>query len=62
MKRGEIYRVYKPTAHEPKKYRSFVIVSRQVLIDSNFSMVICAPIYTRYDGLTTQVPVASRKA
>jgi mRNA interferase MazF len=34
-----------------------VIVSRQVLIDSNFSTVICAPIYTAYDGLSTQVSV-----
>ena len=34
-----------------------MIVSRQVLIDSNFSTVICAPIYTAYDGLSTQVSV-----
>ena len=33
----------------------FVIVSRQILIDSRFSTVICAPVYTAYDGLTTQV-------
>jgi len=35
----------------------FVIVSRQVLIDSRFSTVICAPVYTSYDGLSTQVAV-----
>jgi mRNA interferase MazF len=35
----------------------FVIVSRQVLIDSSFSTVICAPTYTAYDGLSTQVSV-----
>ena len=35
----------------------FVVVSRQVLIDSPFSTVICAPIYTAYDGLSSQVPV-----
>jgi mRNA interferase MazF len=35
----------------------FVIVSRQILIDSRFSTVICAPIYTSYEGLSTQVPV-----
>ena len=35
----------------------FVIVSRQVLIGSRFSTVICAPIYTAFDGLATQVPV-----
>ncbi|NIR51778.1 type II toxin-antitoxin system PemK/MazF family toxin [candidate division KSB1 bacterium] len=55
MKRGELYRVYKGSSRDPKKYRVFVIVSRQVLIDSKFSTVICAPIYSRYDGLSTQV-------
>ena len=35
----------------------FVIVSRQVLIDSRFSTVICAPIYSTHDGLSTQVLV-----
>ena len=35
----------------------FVIVSRQVVIDSRFSTVICAPVYSVYDGLSTQVPV-----
>jgi len=35
----------------------FVIVSRQILIDSRFSTVICAPVYTAYDSLSTQVPI-----
>jgi mRNA interferase MazF len=34
MKRGELYRVAKPSATEPKKFRVFVVVSRQMLIDS----------------------------
>jgi mRNA interferase MazF len=59
MKRGDLYRVYKGTSHDPKKYRVFVIVSRQVLIDSRFSTVICAPIYSSYDGLSTQVKVGT---
>lgn len=37
----------------------FVVVSRQVLIDSRFSTVICAPVYTAYEGLSTQVPVGT---
>jgi len=57
MKRGELYRVAKPSAREPKKFRVFVVVSRQLLVDSRFSTVICAPVYTVYDGLLTQVPV-----
>ena len=55
MKRAELYRVQKPSSLDPKKFRVFVIVSRQVLIDSRFSTVICAPIYSKYDGLSTQV-------
>jgi mRNA interferase MazF len=57
MKRGELYRVAHPSAHDPRKFRVFAVVSRQVLIDSRFSTVICAPVYTTYDGLATQVPV-----
>lgn len=57
MRRGELYRVVRPSSRDPKKFRVFVIVSRQVLIDSRFSTVICAPIYTAYEGLSTQVPV-----
>ncbi len=57
MKRGELYRVSHPSAQEPKKSRVFVVVSRQVLIDSKFSTVICAPVYTVHDCLTTQVAV-----
>lgn len=57
MKRGELYLVPKPHSHDPRKQRVFVIVSRQVLIESRFSSVICAPIYSRHDGLSTQVRV-----
>ena len=57
MKRGELYRVAHPSAQDPKRFRVFVVVSRQVLIDSRFSTVICAPIYSAYDGLGTQVVV-----
>lgn len=34
-----------------------MIVSRQVLIDSKFSTVICAPIYSSFEGLSSQVSV-----
>jgi mRNA interferase MazF len=55
VKRGDLYRVYKPTARDPKRFRVFVVVSRPVLIDSRFSTVICAPVYSSRDGLSTQV-------
>jgi mRNA interferase MazF len=56
MQRGEIYRVYKP-AGDPKRYRLFVVVSRQALLDSKFSTVICAPVYSSGEGLSTQVSI-----
>jgi mRNA interferase MazF len=34
-------------------------VSRQALIDSRFSTVVCAPVYTRRDGLATQVELGT---
>ena len=55
MKRGELYLVKKPGSTDPRRQRVFVIVSRQALIDSKFSSVICAPVYSRRDGLATQV-------
>lgn len=57
MKRGDLYRVYKGIKRDPKKYRVFVVVSRGVLIDSKFSTVICAPVYSNYSGISTQVAV-----
>ena len=59
MKRGELYRVAHPTAANPRRSRVFVIVSRQVLLDSRFSTVVCAPVYSAYDGLASQVAVGS---
>lgn len=56
MKRGDLFRVHRP-AGDPKQFRVFVIVSRQTLVDARFSTVVCAPVYTRGVGLTTQVPV-----
>ena len=57
MKRGELYRVYKPGGDDPRRYRTFVVVSRQTLIDSKFQSVVCAPVFTRGQGLSTQVAV-----
>jgi mRNA interferase MazF len=57
VRRGDFYRVAKPSAADSKRFRVFVVVSRQVLIDSKFSTVICAPVYSARHGLATQVPV-----
>ena len=57
MSRGELYLVTKPGSREPRRQRVFVIVSRQALIETRFSTVICAPVYSRHDGLSTQVRV-----
>lgn len=56
MNRGELYRVSKPPG-DPKRQRVYVIVSRQKLIESRYSSVVCAPIYTEGEGLATQVAV-----
>lgn len=56
MKRGEIYRVHKPSG-DAKQHRLFVIVSRQVLIDSKFSTVVCAPVFSNGQALSTQVAI-----
>jgi len=57
VRRGELYRVRHPSSLDPRRSRVFVIVSRQLLLDSSFSTVVCAPVYTRRDGLHSQVPI-----
>ena len=61
MTRGELYRVYKGSREDPRDYRVFVIVSRQALIESKFSTVICAPVFSSFDGLSSQVPVGANE-
>ncbi|MDE2347982.1 MAG: type II toxin-antitoxin system PemK/MazF family toxin [Gammaproteobacteria bacterium] len=58
MKRGELYRVRRPPG-DPKPARVFVVVSRQPLIDSTFSSVVCAPVFTQFHGLPTQVSLGT---
>jgi mRNA interferase MazF len=57
LRRGDLFRIRRPRAGDPKASRVFVVVSRQALIDSRFSTVVCAPVHTRRDGLATQVEV-----
>jgi mRNA interferase MazF len=57
LRRGELYRVRHPSARDPKRARVFVVVSRQLLIESRFATVVCAPVYSVHDGLSTQVAV-----
>jgi mRNA interferase MazF len=57
MKRGELYRVSSASPIDTKKQRVYGGVSRQELISSTYSTVVCAPIYTNFEGLSTQVPV-----
>lgn len=59
MNRGDLYRVRRPGSGDLKKSRVFVVVSRQTLIDSRYSTVVCAPVYTRRDGLSTQVDIGT---
>lgn len=58
MKRADLYRVRRPPG-DPKPARTFVVVSRQALIDSAYSTVVCAPVFSERHGLPTQVPVGT---
>ena len=57
MKRGDLFRVYRGTINDPKKYRVYLVVSRQEVIENSYSTVICAPIYTKYGNVPTQVEI-----
>jgi mRNA interferase MazF len=56
MRRGDLYLVRKPKS-DAKESRAFVVVSREALLRTTFSTVICAPVYSRGEDLTTQVAV-----
>jgi len=57
MKRGELYLVSSVSKTDIRKQRVYVIISRQELVNNTYSTLVCAPIYTNYEGLSTQVPV-----
>ena len=57
MRRGELYRVRHPSSADPRKSRVFVVVARQAVIESRFSSVVWAPIYSAYHGLSSQVAI-----
>jgi len=59
MKRGDLYRVYRGSKHDPKKQRVYLVISRQEFIDTAFSTVICAPVYSKYYDLMTQVEIGA---
>lgn len=56
MRRGELYRLQNPR-NDPKRFRVFVIVSRQSIIDTRYSTLICAPVFSQGQGLSSQVRV-----
>ena len=58
MRRGELYRVRSPRG-DPRRSRVFVVVGRQAAIDSAFSTVICAPIFSAGLGMASQVRVGA---
>jgi len=57
LNRGDLFRIHHPSSRDPKKSRVFVVVSRKILLESKFSTVICAPVYSKHDGLSSQVRV-----
>lgn len=58
MRRGDLYRVRNPSG-DPKKSRVFVVVARAAAIESSYSTLICAPVFTNRTGISTQVDVGS---
>jgi mRNA interferase MazF len=56
MRRGDVYRTHQPEG-DPKRHRICVVVSRQALSNSSYSTVVCAPVFTEGEGLSTQVAI-----
>lgn len=59
MRRGDIYRVAEAASSDATRFRIFVVVSRQALIESQHAAVVCAPVYPTRIGLSTEVHVGT---
>ncbi len=59
MRRGDVYLTEQVGADGMQRQRLFVVLSRQLALDSALATVICAPIFRSYDGLATQIPVGA---
>ena len=57
MERGDLYLVSRPGNADPRKQRVFVVVSRKVLLQSNFATAICAPVFSKHHDLQSQVSI-----
>lgn len=57
MKRGELYRLERPSKRDPKRYRVYLIVSRNDLFATTFPTVVCAPDFSNCIGLETEVEI-----
>ena len=57
MRRGDLYRVERPSSRDPKGFRVFVIVRRQSFIERTYPTVICAPICSNCNDLSSEVEV-----
>ena len=52
---------FEAVCERSKRYRVFVVVSRPLLIESRFSTLIGAPVYSVHHGLSTQGSVGARE-
>ena len=57
MERGDLFWVYRGAINDPKKYRVYLVVSRQEVIENSYSTVTCSPIYSKYGSVPTQVEI-----
>ncbi len=55
VKRGDLYRISRPTKADPKSFRVFAVAGRKAVIKSKYSTVICAPVYSNCLGIETEV-------
>lgn len=58
MKRGEIYRTVERLPERGGKRGFYVVVSRDFVAgNDSISTVVCAPVYSEFEGLSTEVAI-----
>jgi mRNA interferase MazF len=57
LQRGELYRTAATPGGDPRRFRTYVVVSRAAFLDARHSSVVCVPLYARGAGLKSEVGV-----
>jgi mRNA interferase MazF len=54
IRRGDLF-LLDPPGGDPRRRRPYVVISRAAFLEANYSTVLCAPVYSNFAGLETEI-------